>query len=261
MTTFQNNLQMFQEYHQHDEAVLVPPLQHWIDNSILVSLHNAVKTTQPQLRQLSGDHHIQRRLTQKLLSEIHKFNLQPLLHKRWTRFFTTDQLNAAITNAIDNLHIVTNTFKPCTTTAILKTWLYAWCTNNRFGNYNQPCPLCHSPNSDTLRHLYNCTPLTQAARTILNQQHLPANRDYFFLTTPYSTYQYYSIPLLTINAIHIYCITNTYHSIKHSPHDDVQDTYHASLKRLLQHDPRLINTFILSQTKQLYDQHSQPITP
>ena len=79
-----------------------------------------------------------------------------------------------------------------------------------------------------------------AARTILNQQYLPATRDYFFLTTPYSTHQYYSIPLLTINAIHIYCITNTYHAIKHSPNDDVKDTYHASLKRLLQHDHDLL---------------------
>ena len=147
--------------------------------------------------------------------------------------------------------------KPCTTTAILKTWLYAWCTNNRFGNFQQPCPLCNAPNSDTLRHFYDCPPLKQAARTILNQPHLPATRDYFFLALPYATYQHHSNTLLTINAIHIYCITNTYHTMKHSPTNDVTDTYHACLKRLLQHDPRLVNVYLQAQPTSLYDHHSQ----
>ena len=179
--------------------------------------------------------------------------------RRWTRFFTTDQLQPAIDNAIHNLHTITSTCKPCTTSSILKTWLYAWTTNSRFGNPSQPCPLCQTPEGDTLRHYYNCVPLSSAARNVLNQHSLPLTRDYFFLTTSYSTLRDIGRPLLLLNAIHIYCITNTYHTIKHCPSNDIQDTYHACLKRLLQHDPRLINTYLLAQSKQLYDQNSHPI--
>jgi hypothetical protein len=119
---------------------------------------------------------------------------------------------------------MTSICKPCTTTSVLKTWLYAWTTNNRFGNYNQPCPLCNTPNNDTLRHFYDCPPITHATQLAFNQPHLPHTRDYFVLSTPYFTHQYYSQQLLTLNAIHIYCITNTYHSIKHNPTADVTDT-------------------------------------
>ena len=181
------------------------------------------------------------------------------VHRRWTRFFTTDQLQPAILNFINNLKHITSICKPRTTSAILKTWLYRWTTNNRFGNRSQPCPICQSPNNDTLRHFYDCPPLSNAAKTILNQPHLPTTRDYFFLCTPYNTCTNNHLQLLQLNAIHIYCITNTYHAIKHSPHNDITDTYHSYLKRLLQHDPKLINTYLYAQTSLLYDQHSTPI--
>ena len=103
---------------------------------------------------------------------------------------------------------------------------------------------------------YNCPPLSNASRIVLNQPSLPTTRDYFFLSTHYDTNQPFQAQLLQLNAIHIYCITNTYHSIKHSPNNDTQDTYHACLKRLLQHDPRLINTYRLAQSTQLYNEQS-----
>ena len=52
-----------------------------------------------------------------------------------------------------------------------------------------------------------------------------------------------------------------YHAIKHNPTNDRQDTYYACLKRLIQHDPRLINIYLLSQSTQLYDHNSQPPPP
>jgi hypothetical protein len=142
--------------------------------------------------------------------------------------------------------------------AIIKTWLYAWTTNSRFGNNNQPCPICNAPNNDTLRHFYNCTPLTTAARTTLNQPLLPTTRDYFFLSTDYNTQQPNNKLLLQLNAIHIYCITNTYHSIKHNPTNDVHDTYNAHLKRLLQHDTKLVNTLLHAHNTTLYHPPTAP---
>ena len=202
---------------------------------------------------------MQKQLTDLLLPQVHDHNLNKLLLRRWARFFTTDQIQSAISNATHNLHIITSTCKPCTTSAILKTWLYGWTTNSRFGNPSQPCPLCNSPHNDTLRHFYNCPPLTSVARALLNQEYLPTNRDYFFLAYPSSALQSNSLQLLQLNAIHIYCIINTYHAHKHSPNNDIQDTYHSYLKRLLQHDPRLINTYLLAHSTQLYNQHLQPI--
>ena len=259
INSYHDNVKLLHEQYQHDDTILRPPLQHWIDNSITLSLYNAVQTTQPLLHSISLVSHIQKQLTASLLPQIHKHDLEQLLRRRWIRFFTTQQLPIAINSATNNLHHITNNCKPCTTSAILKTWLYGWTTNNRFGNYSQPCPLCHSPNSDTLRHFYDCPPLSLASQHTLNQQYLPATRDYFFLTTHYDTSQPLHTQLLRLNAIHIYCITNTYHTIKHSPNNDIQDTYHACLKRLLQHDPRLVNTYLLAQSTQLYNEQSVPI--
>ena len=252
MRNYHNNIRLIHDHYLHDETRLHPPLQNWIDNSIILSLHHAVQTTQHSYNQLAQPINIQRQLTASLLAQIHQLELQPLLHKRWTRFFTNDQLPTAISNAISNLHFITSTCKPCTTSAILRTWLYAWTTNNRFGNYNQPCPICNAPNSDTLRHFYDCPPLSIAARTTLNQPNLPTSRDFFFLSLPYSHSVLQHRALCTLNAIHIYCITNTYHSIKHRPTSDVTDTYHAHLKRLLQHDPRLNNIYLLALNNDLY---------
>ena len=261
MHNYHDNIKLLQDHYLHDDAVLHPPLQHWIDNSMLISLHDAIRTTQPIRQQISTTTNIQKQLTSLLLPTYHKHDLKQLLRRRWARFFTTTQLQPAIDNAIDNLQFITTTCKPCTTSAIIKTWLYGWTTNSRFGNISQPCPLCNSPNSDTLRHFYDCPPLTTAARNILGQPYLPNTRDYFFLATNYVTAQYNYRSILQLNAIHIYCITNTYHAIKHNPHNDIQDTYHACLKRLLQHDPRLINIYLLSQSTQLYDHNSQPPPP
>lgn len=257
MHNYHDNITLLLQHYTHDNRVLQPPLQHWIDNSITMSLYNAVQHTQSLLTQIT-DHHPQKQLTQLLLPLTHQIDLPQLLTKRWARFFTTTDLQPAIYHAMQNLHQITTTCKPCTTMSIIKTWLYAWTTNNRFGNYNQPCPLCNAPNNDTRRHFYNCPSLTSAAKQILNQQYLPTTRHYFFLATPYSTMQCNATPLLTLNAIHIHCITKTYHSIKHSPHNDITDTYHANLKQLLQHDPKLLNVYLLAQTTQLYDEHSQP---
>ena len=62
----------------------LPPLQHWIDNSILLNLHNAVITTQPLLLQLKQPHHIQRQLTQLLHPQLHSLQLPQILlvHKK-----------------------------------------------------------------------------------------------------------------------------------------------------------------------------------
>ena len=190
---------------------------------------------------------------------MHKHDIKNLLLRRWNRFFATTQIQPAINNATLNLHTITSTCKPCTTSAILKTWLYAWTTNSRFGNPSQQCPLCHKPSSDTLRHYYDCPPLSAAARNILNQQFLPLSRDYFFLANDYSMLGHHSRPLLLLNAVHIYCITNTYNTIKHHPLNDVQVTYHSCLKRLLQHDPRLIDTYLLAQSRPLYDHQQRPL--
>ena len=133
--------------------------------------------------------------------------------------------------------------KQCTQISIIKTWLHRWTTSTRFGNYHQPCPLCHQPNSDTLRHYYNCAPLTAAARQVLNQPHLPTTLNYFFLAHNYSNSQGNNEQHFLFNAIHIHCITKTYHHVKHNPHDDITDAYKANLKQLLQHDPGLVKTY------------------
>ena len=151
--------------------------------------------------------------------------------------------------------------KQCTLISILKTWLYAWTTNNRFGNYNQACPLCNKPNSDTLHHFYNCHPLTAAAKHTLNQPHLPTTRDYFFLCNHYNSPHGNTDQHLKLNAMHLHCITKTYHHIKHHPNDDITDTYNAQLKQLLQHDPRLVATFRLAQSHHLYNPQGTLLLP
>ena len=72
--------------------MLAPPLQHWIDNSILLRLHQAVQTTQPILQHLSTQYHNQKGINNSLLPIMHGHNTHELLHRRWTRFSTTDQL-------------------------------------------------------------------------------------------------------------------------------------------------------------------------
>ena len=260
LTTYHDNIRLFHDtLHHNDERVLHPKLHEWIDDSILLHLHRAVQQTTPLYNQLPCATNIQRQLSVLITPTIHHCDLQRLLHKRWTRFFTSDTINDAISNALDNLQIVSQYCKPCTTVAILKTWFYGWCTTSRFGNKDQPCPICSLPKSDTLRHFYNCPPLTQAANTILNQPNLPHDRNYFFLSNNYGRLQHLSPTLPLLNAIHIYCIFTTYNAIRHHPSNDITDTYHASLKQLLQHDPRLITTYLATNSTNYYDQHNHPI--
>ena len=168
-------------------------------------LHRAVLRTQPLLTQIT-DTNPQRQLAKLLLPQTHTINLHKLLTKRWTRFFVTDDLQPAIHNALHNLNRLSAMTKQCTLISILKTWLYAWTTNNRFGNYNQACPLCNKPNSDTLRHFYNCHPLTAAAKHTLNQPHLPTTRDYFFLCNHYNSPHGNTDQHLKLNAIYVYML-------------------------------------------------------
>ena len=95
-------------------------------------------------------------------------------------FFVTIDLQPAVDNALHRFNRLSILTKQCTQISIIKTWLYGWTTSTRFGNYHQPCPLCHQLNSDTLRHYYNCHPLTTAAKHTLNQPHLPTTRNFFF---------------------------------------------------------------------------------
>ena len=242
---------MLQLLRTHDQAMLKPPLQHWIDNSIIMDLHRAVLRTQPLLTQITYNNP-QRQLTKLLLPYTHALNLHKLLTKRWTRFFVSTDLPSAINNALYNLNRLSSLSKQCVLISVLKMWFYAWTTNNRFGKYHQPCPLCHKPNSDSLRHYYNCHPLTAAATHTLNQPHLPTTRDYFFLAHDYNNTPGNTDQHLVLNAIHIHCITKTYHHIKHNPNDNITDTYQSNLKQLLQHDPRLVKTYHFAQQHQLY---------
>lgn len=138
--------------------------------------------------------------------------------------------------------------------------LPAACSSSKFlclsrSTSSAPCLFnffIHQHNSDTLRHFYHCPPITHAARTLFNQPNLPHDRNYFYLCNDYSSMQYHSIPALCLNAMHIYCITNTYHAFKHHHDLDPTSQYHASLKRLLQYDPSLITTFKTAQRKRLY---------
>ena len=259
LNTYHDNIKLYHDtLNYNDNCVLRPTLRDWIDDSILLHLHRAVQHTTPLYNQITTQNNIQRQLSVLITPTIHHCDLKRLLHKRWTRFFTSDLINTAIDNALDNLQIISQQCKPCTSIAILKTWFYGWCTSSRFGNKDLPCPICSLPKSDTLRHFYNCPPLTQAARQILNQPNLPCDRNYFFLSNSYSKLEYDSLTLPLLNAIHIYCIFSTYNTIRHHPNNDITDTYHASLKKLLQHDPRLLTTYLASSNRSYYDQHHNP---
>ena len=260
LTTYKDNITMLQLQQNHDSAMLNPPLQPWIDNSITMHLHRAVLRTQPLLTHITDNsNNPQRQLTKLLLPQTHTVNLHKLLAKRWTRFFVTIDLQPAIHNALHNFNRLSTMTKQCVLISILKTWLYAWTTNNRFGNYNQPCPICHKPNSDTLRHFYNCHPLSAAAKRVFHQPYLPTTRDYFFLSHDYNNSHGHTDHHLKLNAIHIQCITKTYHHIKHHQHEDITDTYKAQLKQLLQHDPRLVATYQLAQRHNLYNPRGTPL--
>ena len=52
MRNYHNNINLLHDHYTHDDTMLHPPQQHWIDNSILLSLHDAVQTTQPLMQQI-----------------------------------------------------------------------------------------------------------------------------------------------------------------------------------------------------------------
>ena len=70
LTTYKENITMLQLQQTHDSAILNPPLQPWIDNSITMHLHRAVLRTQPLLTQIT-DTNPQRQLAKLLLPQTH----------------------------------------------------------------------------------------------------------------------------------------------------------------------------------------------
>ena len=52
--------------------------------------------------------------------------------------------------------------------------------------------------------------------------------------------------------MHIYASTNTYHTMKYNPNNNVLHTYQSHIKRLLQHEPRLLLTYQYALHHDLY---------
>ena len=265
-TTYHTNISHILRTLESDERQLLPTHHTWIHNSILMHMHNAVQfalTIYPRLPLPSNTHpdiqHLQSKLTSTITTHLHKHNTPHLLQRRWARLFPDEDIQLLTQHALNNMHHIAKTFKPNLASSILRTWMYAWTTHSRFGQPQHPCPICHEPNSDTLRHIHECSALNHAARTALHQPHLPSTRHYLFFCSQYTTqdgaplcHSAHSYPRFTINAIHIYASTNTYHTMKYSPCNNVLHTYQSHIKRLLQHEPRLILTYQYALRHDLY---------
>lgn len=56
MHNYHHNTTMLLQHCDHDETILDPPLRFWIDNSITMSLYNAVQHTHPLMSQIKEKH-------------------------------------------------------------------------------------------------------------------------------------------------------------------------------------------------------------
>ena len=154
--------------------------------------------------------------------------------------------------------------KPCLASAILRTRVYAWTTSTRFGRTIRPCPMCRTPNTDTLAHFHHeCPALATAFNATFRQHSLPCTQQCFFFATPYQLTDDTTLAQLLllhaqkiVNAIHIYAASNTYHSLKYNSTLNPTHQYAAHVRRLLQHDHKLVQPYNYAIRTNLYPSHT-----